>query len=389
MPLNFNELIFLPRVLHIDRTYVEYLEYPVMNFASNFFYLNRTQDLNLQRAVYAHTENLIVDPRTAMFQYGGHRGKPTYRKLSYSIPDNQVLSSSDLNISSLRNYVNLVIQEQISREATIIVPPYFLISSHSDEWFDICVNSARISRELRPNDNILMFLLIKNRILLNQSELESIIRTLENLEVNGFYILVSDLDESRISRTYLNSYVNLIRQLSSSERIVLPGQVGRLGLVLAAAGAAGYGAGFEKLDSFSESSLSSEGTGGGRTTRYYIHNCLLHIYAHKADAITDTNVSTLEYPCNCNHCDGRNPTEIASKERTLHFIDLRLRELRKLTRIEPSERINYVANLFSEAINLCLEIETNLASSDFGSQIFNNSDYEHLVTLRDAILDLQ
>lgn len=87
MPLNFNNLIFLPRVLHTNRTYVEYLQYPVLNFAANFFYLDRPQDLNLQRAIYARAEDLIIDPRTALFQYGGHHGKPTYRQLPYSIPD--------------------------------------------------------------------------------------------------------------------------------------------------------------------------------------------------------------------------------------------------------------------------------------------------------------
>jgi len=388
MPLNFNELIFLPRVLHTDRTYVEYSQYPVLNFAANLFYLDRTQDLNLQRAIYAHADELIVDPRTPMFQYGGHRGKPTYRQLPYSIPDNQVLSSSELSTSQLRNYVTQVIEEETRREATILIPPYFLISGSNDEWFNICINSARISRELYPNNNILMFLVIKNRILLNQSELESIIRALENLAVDGFYILVSDLDESRISRTHLISYVNLIRRLSSQERIVIPGQVGRLGLVLAATGAAGYGAGFEKLDSFKESSLSSEGSGGGRTTRYYIHKCMLHIYARKADAIINSNSSSPEYPCNCNHCEGRDPTEIAPKERTLHFIDHRQKEIRRLSNIQESERITRVQNFLSAAINKCLEIENELASSEFGPQIFNNTDYQHLITLRDAIHNL-
>jgi len=380
MTIQIQNPIFVPRVLHNDFSYVNYRNYEMLNFAANYFHMSTIQIQSLLNTISSKTKYLAVDPRTPIFQFGGHSNRPTYRILRYAIPPNRTLTSQNFNGQFTTQYTNDVVVEQRQHSNNIIIPPYFYFTDDNDTWFNVNLDCANESSKIKnTGENILMFVLFDCTLLLRPQALTSVSNHLISCNVDGYYLVAADLDPLTINPTFVYGYQSLVSQLAATKRPVIVAQAGKLGLALIASGAAGYAMGFSKLDSIALNTFRQGGGGGGQANRYYFHNLLLPVYKKNSDDIAGTHAVSPTYPCNCGHCGGKLPTQIASKNRTYHYIDFRLAELTALAGLNRQQTQAHLKKLFDNAYNLSLATHQELSRQQpFSGNALPSSEFAHL-----------
>lgn len=379
MAIQIQSPCFIPRVLHNDHSYVAYHHYEMLNFAANFFHLQTPQIQSLLSTISSQAKYLAIDPRTPMFQFGGHSGKPTYSMLKYAIPSNSILATQNFNHQFTIQYTSDVIAEQRQHGTKVIIPPYFYFNDNNDPWFKINIDCADEANNQRVSEeNLLMFVLFDCTLLLRQQSRAAVSQQLASRSVDGYYLMAADLDPLTVNSSFVKGYQDLVFQLASTGRPVIVGQAGKLGLALIASGASGYAMGFAKLDSLAIDTFR-QGGGGGQANRYYFHNLLLPVYTRNSDNIANAQSTSPAYPCNCTHCSGKLPTQIQSKNRTFHYIDFRLAELLALQGLNTQQKRTTLRNMFNQAYNLSLVTHQQLSQRQpFAGNALPPSEFAHL-----------
>lgn len=167
MAIQIQSPCFIPRVLHNDHSYVAYHHYEMLNFAANFFHIQTPQIQPLLSTISSQAKYLAIDPRTPIFQFGGHSGKPTYTRLKYTIPSNSILATQNFNHQFTIQYTSDVIAEQRQHGTKVIIPPYFYFNDSNDPWFKINIDCADEANNQRASEeNLLMFVLFDCTLLL-------------------------------------------------------------------------------------------------------------------------------------------------------------------------------------------------------------------------------
>lgn len=380
MAIKIQSPCFIPRVLHNDHSYVSYRQYEIFNFAANFFHIPTPQIQTLLQTISSQTKYLAVDPRTPIYQFGGHPDKTTYGMLRYAIPANKILSSQDFTPQYTTRYTIDVMAEQRQHNTKLIIPPYFYFNDSSDSWFKVnidCANEA--DRQRTPDENLMMFVLFDCTLLLRTATANNAIQQLLSCNVDGYYLIAADLDPLTLSPSFVKGYQNLVSQLAATGRTVIVAQAGKLGLALVASGAAGYAMGFGKLDSLALDTFREGGGGGGQPNRYYFHNLMVPVYQKNADNVAQAQATSPEYPCNCTHCGGRIPTQIPSRNRTYHYIDSRIAELSALAGMNSQQIKTHLHQLFDQAYNRSLATHHELSQQQpFSAKALPSSEFAHL-----------
>jgi len=380
MAIQIQSPCFIPRVLHNDHSYVAYHHYEMLNFAANFFHIQTPQIQPLLSTIFSQAKYLAIDPRTPIFQFGGHSGKPSYTRLKYTIPSNSILATQNFNHQSTIQYTSDVIAEQRQHGTKVIIPPYFYFNDSNDPWFKINIDCADEANNQRASEeNLLMFVLFDCTLLLRSQSCVAVSQQLASRSVDGYYLMAADLDPLTINSSFVKGYQDLVSHLASTGRPVIVGQAGKLGLALIANGASGYAMGFGKLDSLRIDTFRQGGSGAGQANRYYFHNLLLPVYTRNADDITNAQSTSPAYPCNCTHCNGKLPTQIPSKNRTFHYIDFRLAELSPLRGLNTQQKRTTLRNMFDQAYNLSLATHQELSQQQpFSGNALPSSEFAHL-----------
>lgn len=380
MTINIQRPCFVPRALHTDHPYVLYRRYEMLNFAANLFHIPTPAAQNLAQFVGLQTKYLVVDPRTPIYQFGGHTGKPTYNQVQYAIPPNRILRPQDFNSQFTPQYTGQVLTEQRQRNTTVLVPPYFHFSDANDPWFQVSINCvAEANRQRHANEDLLMFVLFDCSLLLRSQDIAAIAQSLAGTAADGYYLLAADLEPLNLTNSMIMGYQELVTQLAATGRPVIPAQAGRLGLALIGSGAAGYAIGFRKLDSVTLETFRLGGTGAGQPNRYYFHNLLLPVYTRNADHVAAAQATSPAYPCTCSHCSGNLPSQLRSTERVFHYIDFRMQELGALQGMNPQQARQHLRALFSNGFSLALATHQELRQSQpFATSALPTSEFVHL-----------
>jgi len=380
MPIQIQSPCFVPRALHNDHSYVAYHHYEMLNFAANFFHIQTPQIKPLLSTISSQTKYLAIDPRTPVFQFGGHSGKPSYSMLGYAIPSTSSLAPPQFSNQFTAKYTSDVIAEQRQHGTKVIIPPYFFFNNSNDPWFKINIDcTGEADKQRASEENLLMFVLFDCTLLLNPQSCTAVSKQLASCSVDGYYLMAADLDPLTINSSFVKGYQDLVSHLASTKRPVIVSQAGKLGLALIASGASGYAMGFGKLDSLALSTFRQGGSGAGQANRYYFHNLLLPVYTRNADDVASAQSTSPEYPCNCTHCNGQLPAQIQSKNRTFHYIDFRLAELSSLQGLNTQQRQTLLRNMFDRAFNLSLATHQELSQRQpFSGNALPSSEFAHL-----------
>lgn len=343
----FNTHLFIPRLLNQDAVATEIGKLSAVLMNANIVAGYK----NLAEKARKASQIFIIDPQTNHFVYDSYTGKSSFRKVPYApsrpFEVSELLSQEEFRIKDL---VEPSIKFQLDKGANIIIAPYFFSEDASGDKFRL--NHTLISDSIRYlhdiNTKKLLFAMINigNSVLNNLKMLNHITDRYEDHQENveGYFIMIDDLNDIRADEYSLKSLAWLMFRLSRSKDVFVF-SIGAFGEVLCAIGAKGFSSGLGWLETFSEKTLKKPLKFSPRkkkASQTYIPELF--------DYINDEIVKLINYKCSCRACGGRLPTIAASKK--LHFLYRRLSSIKKMTGLNRVERIGVMKARLEEALEL-------------------------------------
>lgn len=331
----FPKPIFVTRLIHIDTTLAEeFRGQKSFLVTANFFADDRYR--RLAKVAREGCEILIINPVTNFFTYEGYKEKPTYNKLPYS-PEVPFTSRELRNIHKT-DFIEQVISWQLKNGAGLVIAPYFFARDLDDRKYDynLRILEETISTREEHNKQVWGCLNVGKRALIGNNLID-VINDYNDIDVNGYFILLEGFDDRYATSMEIVRLLKLIEGLSIN-RDVIVGSFGAFGQVLPAYGANGFSGGIGWMETFSERQLEGGEVGYAadrvpRARYYYISKLMTYLSPDDLETLMDPSNSPKdlidEIKCNCEICKGGYPTDSMDKKR--HFLNTRYEEIRNIS----------------------------------------------------------
>ena len=328
-----------------------------------------------RRTVRRRAARLIVDPRTAAFQFEGYMSMEDLRALPYS-PGQTTLGTlwqpSQFTRDRRRETIEAVAGLQVHLEADAIVAPYFLIPDPGHAWLEIAVDMARETRSQAGERPLAVNVCVDIDAILTEAARVTYGDAFGESGAELFLLTVVNLDERESTPDEVRAVLDLLARLSQTAPAMLL-YAGRLGLSAIAAGAVGYAGGPLELEAHPRRYLR-EGLVNLRANAHYLPGAMVRLPVRQAAAVatcvpaTDAAGSPLA-------------TRLVQRERVRRALDAKTGEARWLGGYAESERESALSDRFTGAIALCQEAQSELEEGD-GEQL-QRSAFHYLEVLRE------
>jgi hypothetical protein len=245
---------------------------------------------------------------------------------------------------------------------SFLVAPYFFAARHGDDWYNISLRMARISKTMKDDRQLYAVIFISSDILWDDSQVSNIVN--DYADFDGYLIWASDLDEENAS-SEVSGLKMLISKLSSLGKPVYSLYGGYLCDLLSKFGLTGYSSGI----CYGES-RSVDTKGGGAGNRYYIpfvHVKISEDLTNLFFAESKKNAATM---CTCGTCSAIQsslPTNLSAKDYSdkffaqmdfldyrRHFVNVKSQEAHFLAKSDRSQ----IATALDTDINTAANIDT-------------------------------
>jgi len=328
---------------------------------------------SFRRIARQRAAKLIVDPRTAVFQFEGYMSMEDMRALPYS-PGRTTLGTlwqpSRFSRSRRREVVQAVAALQIHLEADAVVAPYFLIPDPRHDWLEVAVDVARETRLQAGGRPVAANVCVDIDTILAEHARAAYGDAFGESNADLFLLTVVNLDEREASPDEVRAVLDLLARLSQTAPSMLL-YAGRLGLSAIAAGAVGYAGGTLELEAHPRRYLR-EGFVNLRANAHYLPGAMVRLPVRLAAAVAECVPAT--------DVAGAAPaTRLVRRERARRALDAKAAEAHWLGSYVESEREAALAGRFEEAISLCREARAALGESD--GERLARSDFHYLEVL--------
>jgi hypothetical protein len=294
----------------------------------------------------------IIDPVTNHFVEKVYLTKPSFKKLSYAPAEpfkvEDLLSNESLRIEKL---VIPTIEYQTSKNTGLIILPYLFSESPDDTKFGINLSmisdSLKYAREKKISKPLFAMINIGSGVLNHPRILNYIIERYDDdfdSKIQGYFIMVDQLDNKRASDESLHGLAHLVFQLLKHKKDAFVLKIGAFGEILSAIGASGFSSGIATGESFYEEGLREKATGFGRPISKWSYIPELFNY------VNDEAIKRTDYKCSCSACNGSIPVDIFSKK--AHFLHRRMDTMATLQKNDRIKRIDLMRARLEEAIKL-------------------------------------
>lgn len=238
-----------------------------------------------------------------------------------------------------------------TRLPEFLIAPYFVFENTSDAWYALNLKILEIAKA--ETDDIPIYGVICTNLdtLQNSSEIKKIIKDYGKMD--GIILWISDLNEYRMSRDELASYLKLIQRLAGKNCITLYGSY--FSMLASKLGLGGISPGIG-ISEFKR--VKDQPTGGTFSNKYYVPEAKTMVVEADARTFYANNPSTL---CKCEICESK---EMCTVEGIHHFFD----ELESIR-----AKSHY-------CMNRCLELEKIESISDGRLQSILDDDIEFCET---------
>lgn len=328
-----------------------------------------------RRTVRQRADRLIVDPRTAAFQFEGYVSMEDLRALPYS-PGQTTLGGlwqpSHFTRDRRRETIEAVVRLQVHLEADVIVAPYFQVPDPGHAWLEVAVDVAQETRTQAGERPLAVNVCVDIDAILTEPARATYGDAFSASGAELFLLTITNLDERESTPDEVRAVLDLLVRLSQTAPAMLM-YVGRLGLSAIAAGAVGYASGSLELEAHPRRYLR-EGLVNLRPNAHYLPGAMVRLPVRQAAAVatcvpaTDAAGSPLA-------------TRLVQRERVRRALDAKTSEARWLGSHAESEREAALADRFTGAITLCREAQAALAEAD-GEQL-QRSAFHYLEVLRE------
>lgn len=131
--------------------------------------------------------------------------------------------------------------ETRSMSPDFLLPPFFLIQSAADPWYQVTLRCARIATEhTKEGERLFPVLFLKKELLLDTNFIRSIAQDFSNSGVDGMMIWINGMSEESSSPELLAGLVRLVNSLSSNGTPVIKFFGGFFSILMHAHGIAAF-----------------------------------------------------------------------------------------------------------------------------------------------------
>lgn len=331
---------------------------------------------SLRRTARQRAAKLIVDPRTAIFQFEGYMSMEDMRALPYS-PGRTTLGTlwqpSQFSRSYRREVIQAVTALQVHLDADVIVAPYFLIPDPCHDWLEVAVDVARETRARAGDRPVAANVCVDIDAILTEPARAAYGDAFAESQADIFFLTVVNLDEREATPDEVRAVLDLLARLSQTAPSMLL-YAGRIGLSAIAAGAVGYAGGTLELEAHPRSYLR-EGLVNLRANAHYLPGAMIKLPVRLAAAVAASVPAT-------DVANSPLATRLVQRERARRAIDSKTAETRWLGGYAESEREAALASRFEGAITLCREAQSKLELAN-GEQL-TRSAFHYLEVLRET-----
>lgn len=378
---------FILRLWNDKSTLENYLASNTKKFSVEFPANHAIQQKNLLQIIQKDPNvSVIIDPATMRLAYDTFADVEGLKQLPYAPQDFQPITPESLkNYREQKEYVRKVLDTEASLGADILLSPFHYTHNSNislttgnphAEWFDLDIKLLKESIDYKNSEpslkdkELYAGICIHQSSLANERDRNHILNTFSLFDCDGYMVYVDCIDEST-SRATLFNYISLLRDLQKNTgKPVIAGRVNGIGLGLLCAGIAGFTAGTARFETFSEDLYKIESPAFNLYERYYYPELLKLVAILRRDPERFDLIRDTIGVCTCKYCNGKEASEcIAAANNKLHFLEIRMSEVKTISSIPPKDRIDYFIGLIDIALdNFALLTPT----------VFKPSEYTHL-----------
>lgn len=326
---------------------------------------DRLQDLCSLARERAGT--LLVDPKTAHFQFEGYMSMPDYRALGYGSGRGTLgqLWRADAfeRAASRAELIDSVFEVQARLRADLFMAPYFYLESAEGPWLEIARACAAEAVSADPGKPVVAPLCIDIDAVLEHDSRETFLEAFRSIPAAAYWMSIVNYDERLADPRDMRAVRALVDGLVETARPVVLAFTGRTGLLAIAAGARGYASGAQGWESHPRSYFREQ-MGSSAANSYYLQECLIRLPVRLAQAALETDVDLDTFPCSCPACRGTTEiTMMVSRRLTRHALERRRREVADLARVPAADRMGAFRERLEEALVTCRRLADALQHS--------------------------
>ena len=387
------------------RTYNEktaVIEYQQAGFSveNYIFPINhQARQKQLLQNIISSKSTFFIDPATMRLAYDSFSEVKGLTELPYAPKDFSRLELDDLqSLAEKKEYVKKVVDEQLKYNPSYIVAPFHVSNNSnlvrikatdSENWFSLDVKLLYETKDYLSQTKIDLPLIggfcIKTDILTAKTEREYFLNVLSGLPCDAYWIYVDCIDFNS-NPSQLFHYANTLLWLQkSTQKPVIAGRIGPLGLILLSFGLYGFESGAARFERFDEDLYKNTTDSYNMYVNYYFPELLKNVPVERknpAKIISLLSHATgRNMKCNCPFCSNKQPAELAEdKLAKKHFLFVRQKEIEAIRNIPTlSDRVEYMRKRVSSAITLFQSLRP----------IFKPDDYAHLKNWLELIENLK
>jgi hypothetical protein len=294
-------------------------------------------------------ERILVDPRTASFQFEGYLSMEDYRKIPYS-PGKLTLGSlwepRDFATRQQRaSLIEPVCETQVATGASVLIAPYVLVSDVEHPWLPIAVDLAVETLSGNRRCPTAIAVCVEIDAVLTEQQRAILCDAFGQLQPELFLLTVVNFDEVEASPEEVQAVLDLIKRLGAGGAPVLLMYAGRVGLLAIAAGAAGYAGGGLELESHPKRYFR-EGLVNLHANTSYLSGCMLRLPVQLADTIARHLPEALG-------ADDDLPAGKVYRQRMTAALTAKHAEVRALAKQPDTARIGALRARIDSAIGVC------------------------------------
>jgi len=319
--------------------------------------------------------SLLVDPRTAAFQFEGYVSMEDVRALPYS-PGRGTLGALWAPEQFSRPYREMVIggvvalQEHLHADA--IAAPYFLVPGPDHPWLEVAVDIGRETRARAGKKPVVVNVCVDIDSILAAPPRATFSDAFSDTGADLFMLTVVNFDEVEATPDEVRAVLDLLSRLGTSAPTLLL-YVGRAGLAAVAHGAAGFGGGSLELEAHPRRYLR-EGLVNLHSDTHYLPGAMLRLPVRLA-------ASVAERVPQADATDAPLATRLVRRVRAQRALDAKAGEALWLGNYTGSERPAALKGRLDEALRVCETAQVELADGD--SEPLTRSAFHYLEVLRE------
>jgi len=346
----FEEPTFVPKI--IDKSVIK----SGLSFAAALIDAHIVASkLPLVEEAREKVENIIIDPVTYFVQFEESRLKPSFQLLPYSSVDKVQQLYSDPTYR-LNSFVIPTVNFQYEHDSSMVISPYLCSDDINSTVFSTnltllgeTITHLQGRTEKKP---IFAPICIGSHILADTKLVNFVVDCYKDSsiydKIDGYFILINDLDDRQASTDILLGLAHLVYQLSREKKVIV-NKLGGFGEMINIIGSDAFVSSPAAGETFSMKQLQTKSQDiRGRNHKLWTYVPELFDYINEVELAADR----INYHCDCPACTNTLGLDTLASKRKVHFLYKRMESIASLKGKPRDEKIKEMVKRLDSGIAL-------------------------------------